>query len=263
MGSRQKPKYDLEKIKYATGSPTWERAVDLYERGKVMRVQDNEHSFSATVIGSRPYEVWVSVEKFDVGDCICYLGQKDELCKHLVALAVRVVVGGRPLTEKEKEMVSAPMCSGRRGELEAQALKSVQAAISVAMKYIKAYSGPSRTWFAYQASLSEGCNRLAAIFSELPASPQTAQLVVKTLLRLDDKLCRGGVDDSDGTVGGLMEDTVNMLIEYAKLDASCAIAFRELTGRSTCFEWEEPLVRFIDMSGLPSSSPDRSADAKL
>jgi hypothetical protein len=62
------------------------------------------------------------------------------------------------------------------------------------------------------------------------------------LLRLDKKLCTGGVDDSDGTVGGFIEEVVTMLGEYAKLDSSCAKAFVILRGRETCFGWEEPLL---------------------
>ena len=89
------------------------------------------------------------------------------------------------------------------------------------MRCIRAYTGPSRTWFAYQASLCEGCNRLSAVFSELPVSEQTAELVVKTLLRLDEKLCRGGVDDSDGTIGGFIEESVVMLERYTETDPLC------------------------------------------
>ena len=243
MGILAKPAYDVDKIKFATGSPTWERAIELYEHGKVTQFHNNTHSFSATVIGTSPYEVWVSAEKFDVGNCTCYLGQKEELCKHLVALAIRAVTDGNPLSAKDKKMVTFPESTNRKGILGESELKSAQSAISGAIRCIKAYSGPSRTWFAYQASLMEGCNRLAALFSDLPVSEQTARLIVKTLLRLDEKLCRGGVDDSDGTVGGLIEGAVGMLMEYAKLDPSCIGAFQVLKGCSTCFDWEEPLLK--------------------
>ena len=40
-----------------------------------------------------------------------------------------------------------------------------KAEISGALRYIKAYEGPSRIWFVYQDSLIEGRNRLSAIFS--------------------------------------------------------------------------------------------------
>lgn len=239
------PKYDIHKIKFVTGGPVWERAVDLYERGKVTQFKDNEGFFSAVVTGGNPYEVWVSAERFDVGGCTCYLGQKDELCKHMVALAIWTVAHGRPLEEEDKVMRSVPQCSGRRGVLTENELVLAKAEISAGMRCIKAYHGPSRTWFAYQASLFEGCDRVASVFSELPVSEQTTQLVVKTLLRLDKKLCRGGVDDSDGTIGGFIEESVVMLERYAQIDSLCAQAFLPLIGYETCFEWEEPLLKFI------------------
>jgi len=65
-------------------------------------------------------------------------------------------------------------------------------------------------------------------------------------LRLDDRLCRGGVDDSDGTVGGFIEEIVQMLKEYAKFDPSCIKAFDKLDGKQTCFGWEEPLLKLLD-----------------
>lgn len=240
------PKYELDKIKFATGNPTWERAVDLYERRAVTQFKDNDGSFSAVVIGGNPYEAWVSAEKFDVGDCTCYLGQKKgELCKHLVALAIRAAAGGKSLLQSEKAMQSTPEYSGRTGELTKDELKLAQGEISAGMRCIKPYNGPSRMWFAYQASLCEGCNRLSALFSELPVSEQTAELVVKTLLRLDKKLCRGGVDDSDGTIGGFIEESVVMLEQYAKTDPLCTQAFSALVGHETCFQWEEPLLKII------------------
>ena len=118
--------------------------------------------------------------------------------------------------------------------------------ITDAMRYIKPYNGPSRVWFSYQNSLVEGCNRLAKIISDLPVSEQTTDLIVQLLLRLDKKLCSGGVDDSDGTVGGFIEETVCVLIDYAKLDTKCLKVFVELKGKKTCFGWEKPLLKLID-----------------
>ena len=65
------------------------------------------------------------------------------------------------------------------------------------------------------------------------------------LLRLDDKLCRSGVDDSDGIVGGFIEEVVQVLKEYVQRDLACAKAFKKLKGRETCFGWEKPLVEFV------------------
>ena len=74
--------------------------------------------------------------------------------------------------------------------------------------------------------MEEGCNRLSAIVSELPVGIVTTQLLVDLSLRLDQKLQRGGVDDSDGVVGGFIEKVVSVLQEYAKLDPSCVEAFK-------------------------------------
>ncbi len=239
------PKYDLDKIKFATDGPTFEKAADLYEKGKVTKFEEGIGCYSAIVIGTKPYRVSVEARRYDYGHCECYLGQNDTLCKHMVAVAIRAVTGGKPLTDDDKRLVSQATCSGRLGALSKGELSAVKKAITASMRYIKSYEGPSRTWFAYQNSLSEGCNRLSKIVSELPVSEQTAKLLIDALLRLDDRLCRGGVDDSDGIVGGFIEDVVLALKEYAKLDLACVKAFYELKGKETCFGWEESLLKFV------------------
>ena len=239
------PKFDLDKIKFATDAPTLEKAVALYESGKVTQFQEGIGAYSAVVIGTKPYRVSVEARKYDYGHCECYLGQNDTLCKHMVALAIYVVKNGKPLTNEDQRLVSQPTCSGKLGTLSKGELSAVKKSITGTMRYIKSYEGPSRIWFSYQNSLSEGCNRLAKIVSDLPVSEQTAKLLVHILLRLDDKLCRSGVDDSNGTVGGFIEEAVRVLEEYAKLDSNCAKAFNELQGKETCFGWEESLLKLI------------------
>lgn len=238
-------KYDLEKIKYATDALTFEKAVALYESGKVTQFKEGIGAYSAVVLGTKPYKVSVEARRYDYGHCECYLGQNDKLCKHLVALAIYAVKGGKQLTEEDKRLVTQPTCSGKLGTLSKNELSAVKKAITGTMRYIKAYEGPSRIWFSYQNSLSEGCNRLAKIVSDLPVSEQTAKLLVNMLLRLDDKLCCGGVDDSNGTVGRFIEETVSILEEYAKLDLNCAKTFQALEHKETCFGWEEPLLKLI------------------
>lgn len=240
------PTYNLDKIKFATDGSTFERAVGLYESGKVTEFKGLMNGFSAVVIGTKPYQVFVSARHYDHGSCECYLGQHDTLCKHMVALAIYAVMRGDPLSEKDRQPIGQATCSGRLGTLSKEELSLVKKSITAAMRYIKPYRGPSRTWFAYQDSLQEGCNRLSATVSELPVSKQTAKLLVNMLLRLDKKLCEGGVDDSDGTVGGFIYEVGEMLQEYVKLDPKCISTFQKLCGQSTCFGWEEPLVRLFD-----------------
>lgn len=237
-----RPKYDIEKIKYATDAPTFGKAVALYEGGKVAQFEEGIGTYSAIVVGTKPYRVSVEARRYGYGHCECYLGQKDVLCKHIVALAIAAVKEGEPLTADDTWLATQPACSGKIGTLGKEELSEIKKSITGAMRYIKPYVGPSRIWFSYQNSLSEGCNRLTKIVSALPVCEQTANLLVNMLLRLDDKLCTGGVDDSNGTVGGFIDDTVQMLKEFVKLDPACAKAFSKLQGKETCFGWEKPLV---------------------
>ncbi len=243
------PKYTLEKIQFNVDSATFQRAVGLYEGGKVQNFKSHGFSYSALVQGSEsePYHVVASERRVDEGTCNCYLGQEDVLCKHIVAVSIYAILKGRPIPKEAKEVIHSPKCSMEKGELLPDDLSAFKLRVSEAMKCIRSYTGPSRTWFRYQALLSEGCARLAKALSKLPVSQQTADLVVKILLRLDKKLSEGGVDDSDGTVGGFIEDSVAMLLEFAKVDTECIKAFKKLEGVETCFDWEDPLVELLQV----------------
>lgn len=239
------PNYNLDKIKFGLDRVTWEKAVNLYETGKVITFKDNDLTFVANVQGTHLYRVVVSKKRYTDGDCTCYLGQNDALCKHIIAVAIYALKKGRELSDEEKIQTNDVKFSNKIGELTPHEVNLFKAEVSGAMRYIKAYIGPSRTWFAYQDSLTEGCNRLAAVFSKLPCNRQTANLVINTLLKLDKKLTYGGVDDSDGTVGGFIEEAVKLLIEFAKVDSQCIKEFKNLKGKETCFGWEEPLLKLL------------------
>ena len=235
------PKFDLDKIKFGIDKGTWEKAVGLYESGKVKNFQDTGFTFVAEVQGAHLYDVILSKRRYTDGDCTCHLGQNDTLCKHIIAVAIYSSKNGQPLTEEEKTQHNEIKFSGKTGEVS-QSMSLFKAEVSGVMHHIRAYTGPSKTWFAYQDNLTEGCNRLAAIFSKLPASQQTADLIIKILLRLDKKLSTGGVDDSDGTVGGFIEEAVDLLLEFAKHDSDCVRAFAKLKNKETCFGWEDRLL---------------------
>lgn len=242
----QPPDYDLNKIKFATDGSTFEKAIMLYESGKVTQVEEGIRSYSAVVLGTKPYRVSVEARRYDYGHCTCYLGQNDTLCKHMVALAIYIVMDGKMLTQEDKRVVHNPTCSGRSGTLSHKELSTTKKSITDALRYIKPYTGPSRIWFAYQNSLEEGCHRLSALISDLPVGILTAEVLVDLLLRLDKKLRMGGVDDSDGVVGSFIEEVVIVLEDYAKLDSACIKAFNILRDKETCFGWEKPLLALID-----------------
>jgi hypothetical protein len=239
--------YDLNKIKFATDGTTFQRAVGLYENGKVTEVEEWGGNYTAVVLGTKPYRVSVSARNYKHGSCTCYLGEKDTLCKHIVALALYAVMDGRPLNDRDKEHDYQVECSRQQRAINKEELTVVKKSITEALRYIKPYSGPSRTWFANQDSLREGCNRLSVIVSDLPVNKRAAEVLVKLLLRLDKKLRVGGVDDSNGIVGGLMNEVVRVLEEFAQIDPKCIEAFKAIIGIGiTCFGWEEPLIRILD-----------------
>jgi len=240
------PIYDLKKLKFATDGATFRRAVGLYENGKVADVKEAFGDWTAVVLGTKPYLVSVSGRNYKHGHCTCYLGEKGTLCKHMVALAIHAVMCGKPLGDKDREISRGIECSGRRGELNKEELEALKKSITESMRYIKPYRGPSRTWFANQDSLCEGCNRLSAVISDLPISRQVADILVKLLLRLERKLSVGGVDDSNGIVGGLAGELVALLEKFTKIDPSCIDSFEPLCGKEYCFGWEDPLVRIFD-----------------
>lgn len=239
------PTYDFNKIKFATDEATFRRAVELYERGKVTEVEEELGDFTAVVRGTQAYRVSVSGRNYKHGHCTCYLGEKGTLCKHMVALAIHAGLDGKPLTSEDKQQRNEVKCSDRREPLSSDEFTAVKASITEAMKYIKPYRGPSSTWFANQDSLQEGCNRLRAIISDLPVHPQTTDLLVKLLNRLEKKLSVGGVDDSNGIVGGLAGELIGLLEEFARIDPACIDTFEALCGNDA-FGWKESLVRMFD-----------------
>ena len=89
------PNFDLDKIKFATDEQTFKRAVDLYESGKVKKIQVEHGSYSAIVEGGQNYQVSISARQYDDGDCDCYMGKNNYLCKHMVAVAIQTVLGGK------------------------------------------------------------------------------------------------------------------------------------------------------------------------
>jgi len=173
----QKVKYDIDKIRFSTDTGIFERAVALFESGKIKKFMEDEYGFSALVSGTHDYEVSVSKKNFDRGSCNCYLGKNYILCKHMVAVAVCGVLDGKKLSKSQKEVPKGPASSGKKGTLTKEELSEIKKLISSALKYIRSYTGPSRIWFSYQASLSEGCARLSEIVSSLPLSRQSAELL--------------------------------------------------------------------------------------
>jgi hypothetical protein len=113
-----------------------------------MHFAEEGGAYSAVVQGSKPYRVSVEARRYDYGHCECYLGQNNTLCKHMVAVAIRAVTCGKPLSKEEKTLTHQAVCSGQLGSLSKEELAASKKAMTAAMRYIKPYHGPSRIWFS-------------------------------------------------------------------------------------------------------------------
>ncbi|MDD2731686.1 MAG: hypothetical protein PHI53_00630 [Candidatus Pacebacteria bacterium] len=100
------PKYTLEKIKFGTGAPTFEKVLELYEGGKVTKFREELNGYFAVVAGTHEYNVYVEKSHYDRGDCDCYLGQHETLCKHMVAVAIYAAMGGKELSNEDKQTIA-------------------------------------------------------------------------------------------------------------------------------------------------------------
>jgi uncharacterized Zn finger protein len=97
------PRYDLEKIKDGVDKKIWERAVKLYEDGRITEFEESYSGYTAVVFGTKPYDVAVSEHYCNQGDCNCFVGQQEgTFCKHMVALAIYAVLRGVPIAGKLK-----------------------------------------------------------------------------------------------------------------------------------------------------------------
>lgn len=238
--------FDLEKIIYSTDLEMYKKALELYEKSKVTEFKFENGMCHATVIGREPYHTSIIQIDYEYGHCDCYMGQKEILCKHMVATAIYSLYLGKPIPKKLKNIHTKPVSSEKTGSLTLDEIKLTKKSFSEASKYIKAYPGSTRYWFSYQASLTEGCLRLSETISNLPVCMDSAILIIQLLLKIDKKLSSGGVDDSDGVVGDFISDTVNVLIDYTQIDKSIIASFELLTKGRTCFGWESELVRIFD-----------------
>ncbi|NTU46760.1 SWIM zinc finger family protein [Candidatus Roizmanbacteria bacterium] len=88
-----KPDFTLEKIKFAFDNPIFDKAIALYESGKVTDVDESIRSYTGIVIRTKPYRVSVEARSFRYAYCTCYLGKNDIYCKHMLALAISILLG--------------------------------------------------------------------------------------------------------------------------------------------------------------------------
>lgn len=225
------PTFTIQDIKYSVDPAMFERAQKLFESGKVQNISETPHGYTATVQGTAPYRVSLSRKHIDHGYCDCYMGQNDELCKHMLALGLAVLHS-----------------SGKANEVQDESpdnLDAVKQLVAAGLRKIKPYNGPSKIWFSYQRELDVGSGIIREAVKNLPASKENAKYLWSLVLKLSKKLADGGVDDSDGTVGGCISSLVQQCGKYAKEKPALKIVIQKFTEDDTGFGFEDELKEMI------------------
>ncbi|OHA64752.1 MAG: hypothetical protein A2940_02080 [Candidatus Wildermuthbacteria bacterium RIFCSPLOWO2_01_FULL_48_29] len=229
----QPPRFTFEDVKYTDDSATFERAEALYRKGSVKNIHEigfgRNIGYRAVVQSTQPYEVEINSRHVDQGDCTCYMGQHDMLCKHMLALALAVLDATVGLT-------SPPPATD---------LLEAQQRVNEGMAKLRAYTGPSKVWFSYQRTLATGVGIIADAVSELPPSKENADYLWKLVLRLSKKLATGGIDDSDGVVGDCIRTLVEQLGTYAKEKPELKPIITRYCQDDTGFGFEEDLREVV------------------
>ena len=221
------PTFTIQDIRYSVDTLMFERAIKLFESGKVQHVSETPHGYKATVQGTSPYHVSLSSKHIDRGDCDCYMGQNDELCKHMLALGLAVL----HLSGKAEEFK----------EESPENLDAVKQLVASGMRKIKPYNGPSKIWFSYQRELDVGSGIIEESVKNLPPNKENAKYLWSLVLKLSKKLSHGGVDDSDGTVGGCIYSLVEKCAGYAKAKPELKDMIQKFIDDDTGFGFEDLL----------------------
>ena len=238
--SRYKPEYTIKDLQLSLDDNEFAKGLALYNKKAVKNVKADGIGFSAVVQGTNPYRVYVHATDYERGSCNCYLGEKDILCKHMIAVAITAVYTYRP---EDTELINHPLdhavCSSEVRELSKDELKRVKSDITKALRYIKGYDGPSSIWFRYQRSLEKGSRMILMILAALPISTKTVDIVVDCMKRLDKKLLNDGVDDSDGIVGGLCYKLMDYLHLVENIDRSLHEYILQKIPQGEIVEWDK------------------------
>lgn len=225
-------------VKYASDEASFKRAKDLFAKGKVQSFKTLANGYRAVVQGSTDYSVMVSSKRVNYGDCDCYMGQNGQLCKHMLAVAQRALYEAG-LADKTGNPIANSVVLPADAKLH----------ITSALKKIRGYDGPSRTWFDYQGKLDTAAGMIEEAMPLLETSLANAKYLWKLVLRLSDKLARGGVDDSNGTIGGAVFAVIKRIAQMAKTDQTIKSWAVKNCTTDTGFGFEEELQVLLKKDG--------------
>lgn len=224
------PKFSFRDVKYSVDEKIFERAKNLFSDNKVLDFRSTPAGYLATVSGSRPYRVFVSVKSIDYGDCECYMGQNGSLCKHMIAVGLMALRHAGRIDEAGSSTEPSPASMDER-----------KALLSAGLRKIKPYSGPSKHWFSYQSKLDIGAATISESCAGLNPNPENAKFLWSVIKRIDRKLANG-VDDSNGTVWPVASGLVEVLAEWASQNNELYKLISTFTQAKTEFGYHQELL---------------------
>jgi len=226
------PTFTFRDIQYSVDGSMFLKAEGLFKQRKVWKISETPHGYNATVQGTSLYAVSLSRRHVDEGYCDCYMGQNDELCKHMLALGIAVL----HLSGKVEEVV---------GE-SPDNLDAAKQLVAKGMRKIKTYDGPSKIWFSYQRELDVGAGCIVEGVSGLPPTKEHAKYLWSLVLKLSHKLAYDAIDDSNGTVGNCISTLVAQCGRYAKEKPELRPIILEFVKDDTGFGFEEQLKEILE-----------------
>ena len=232
------PNFSIKDIQIGVTDSEFIKGMTLYENDKVKNIESAFGGCIATVSGTHEYNVYVSFSAFDIGNCDCYIGMRDELCKHMIALAINLVYRYNPNdTERIMQPLDQAVCSGEIRDISRAELEQVKEGIKQALIFIKGYSGSSSKWFEYQDSLNKASRLTLLALSKIPICEKSVDICIDILKKIDKKLSLSGVDDSNGIVGRLMEQIIELLCMYTTNNKSLGKYIAENLPEGNIFDW--------------------------
>jgi hypothetical protein len=227
------PGFTVDDIKYADSPDLFKRAEDLFKSGKVKKLTEFSRGYDAQVQGTNLYDVSISRKSIDKGYCSCPMGERDFLCKHMLAvgLAVLAATGGLKEQKHQKQHLSS--------------LADVKRSVSEGMRKLGSYSGPSSTWWSYQRKLATGSGIITDAIEGLEPSPKHAEYLWSLVLRISNKLATTGIDDSDGTVGDCVYSIIEKLAEFGTQMPELKPLLKSFCKDDTGFGFEDELRKSL------------------
>jgi len=262
---------DRDTIRELAGARSWERGVGYFDRGAVRSLIEDRGTITAKVMGTHPYQVKLWAEGDELGySCSCPLGVDSVFCKHCVATGLAWLDEDKPSapatptapTTQRKAEPAVTMEDVRKHLAEMPQSELIEMIVEQAKKddrlcerlflqvarhsekginvesfrdaIDRAFDTGGLVDYRGMYDFSEGASEVVDSIRELLKDGHAEAVIELAEHALEAaEGAMQSVDDSDGSMGGLLGDLQEMHLaacKQAKPDPE------ELAGR--LFEWE-------------------------